>query len=94
MTNAGWRPSSFAVSAFSTSALRQSAAPPQEPAAGETDDELVAKIESEIQYETEVEDGDMEPTSVKDFLKNGPFEVIDVPGKEEVKLVRDFGAEK
>lgn len=79
--------------AFSTTTFRQAAAP-QAPAAGETDDELVAKIESEIQYETEVEDADMVPTSVKDFLENGPFEVVDVPGKEEVKLVREFGGEK
>lgn len=33
------------------------------------------------------------PTSVKDYLENGPFEVIDTPGQEEVVLTRQFGDE-
>lgn len=34
------------------------------------------------------------PTSVKDYLENGPFEIIDTPGEEEVVLTRRFGDEK
>ena len=30
------------------------------------------------------------PTSVKDFIENGPFEVLDVPGEEEVVLTRKY----
>lgn len=33
------------------------------------------------------------PTSVKDFIENGPFEIHDVPGQEEVVLTRQFGDE-
>lgn len=34
------------------------------------------------------------PTSVKDYLENGPFEIIDVPGQEDVILMRTYGDEK
>lgn len=34
------------------------------------------------------------PTSVKDYVENGPFEVIDTPGQEDVVLTRTFGDEK
>lgn len=34
------------------------------------------------------------PTSVRDYLENGPFEILDTPGNEEVVLTRQFGDEK
>ena len=34
------------------------------------------------------------PTSVKDYLENGPFEITDTPGEEDVVLTRKFGDEK
>ena len=34
------------------------------------------------------------PMSVKDYLENGPFEIIDTPGQEDVILTRTFGEEK
>ena len=34
------------------------------------------------------------PTSVKDYMENGPFEILDTPGQEEVVLTRSFGDEK
>lgn len=74
---------------FSTSAANRRAA-----ADGETDDELSAKIESEIQIEEEMKASEQEPSSVKDFINNSPFELIDTPGQEVVKLVRSFGDEK
>lgn len=77
-----------AASSFSTTAGRRAAAD------GETDDELSAKIESEIQIEEEMKASEQEPSSVKDFIENSPFELIDTPGQEVVKLVRDFGEEK
>lgn len=74
------------AAAFSTTTIRPSKS-------GEADDELVAKLESEIQMENEMSDeGDM-PTSVKDYLENGPFEILDTPGQEEVVLTRQFGDE-
>lgn len=77
---------SQAVAAFSTSRLRMAKE-------GETDDELVAKLESELQTETEMRDPNEVPISVKDFLENSPFKLIDNPGEEEVVLTRKFGNE-
>lgn len=45
-------------------------------------------MEDEIKNQEEV------PPSVKDYLENGPFKVIDTPGQEEVVLIRTFGDEK
>ncbi|KID78578.1 Mitochondrial acidic protein MAM33 [Metarhizium brunneum] len=61
---------------------------------GETDDELSAKLESEIQIEEDMKAQEQQPASIKDFLDNSPFELIDTPGQEVVKLVRSFGNEK
>jgi complement component 1 Q subcomponent-binding protein, mitochondrial len=78
---------SSSLRGLSTSAARR------EPA-GETDEELSAKLESEIQFEKEVKEAEPLPASVKDFLENGPFEITDIPGQEEVVLTRTFGNEK
>jgi len=43
--------------------------------------------------ENEMKDSEGVPTSVKDYIENGPFEVHDVPGQEEVVLTRQFGDE-
>ncbi|KAF9873497.1 hypothetical protein CkaCkLH20_08956 [Colletotrichum karsti] len=75
------------ASAFSSSAFRNTTA-------GETDAELVAKLDSEIQFEDEVKQNEQLPASVKDFIDNSPFELHDTPGQEEVKLTRKFGEEK
>jgi len=76
-----------AAPAFSTSALR--AAPN-----GETDEELSAKLESELQFEEEASQDEQLPASVSDFIANSPFEIEDVAGREDVKLTRTFGDEK
>jgi complement component 1 Q subcomponent-binding protein, mitochondrial len=60
---------------------------------GEVDEELIQKFDSEIQMEQDMRDADEVPTSVKDFLENGPFEIQDTPGQEEVVLTRKFGNE-
>ena len=43
--------------------------------------------------ETDLKEQEGIPTSVKDFIENGPFEIHDVPGSEEVVLTRQFGDE-
>lgn len=73
--------------AFSTSALRRAEA-------GEAERELVAKLESEIEFESQVKESEEEPASIKDFLENGPFELKDTPGQEKVVLTRTYGNEK
>jgi complement component 1 Q subcomponent-binding protein, mitochondrial len=60
---------------------------------GEVDEELIQKFDSEIQMEQDMRDADEVPTSVKDFLENGPFGIQDTPGQEEVVLTRTFGNE-
>jgi complement component 1 Q subcomponent-binding protein, mitochondrial len=75
------------ASAFSTSVFRRAAA-------GETDEELSAKLESELQFEEEVAQNEQLPSSIKDYLDNSPFELVDIEGKEDVKLIRTFGEEK
>lgn len=76
-----------ASAAFSSTAGRRAAD-------GETDDELSAKLESEITIENEMAASEEQPVSIKDFLDNSAFELVDIPGQEVVKLVRDFGDEK
>lgn len=79
----------LAAAAFSSSSASRKAA-----SVGETDDELSAKLESEIQIEEDMKAEEQESASVKDFLENSPFELIDTPGQEVVKLVRSFGEER
>ncbi|CZR64197.1 related to mitochondrial acidic matrix protein [Phialocephala subalpina] len=87
LLQSAWRPArTQCVAAFSTSTMRRSE--------GEGDAELVAKLESEIQMENEMKEDGGIPTSVKDYLENGPFEIIDTPGQEDVVLTRTFGDEK
>lgn len=59
----------------------------------ETDQELLEKIESELQFENEAKEADKQPASIKDFLENTSFELKDEPGKQDVYLVRKFGDE-
>jgi complement component 1 Q subcomponent-binding protein len=90
------RPSTFAK-ASSVAALRSAAfstTPFRAAAASEANEELSAKLESELQIEEELQDSEQQPASIKDFLENGPFELVDTPGQEVVKLTRTFGEEK
>ncbi|KAK2629120.1 hypothetical protein QTJ16_002223 [Diplocarpon rosae] len=84
-----WKPSQSqqCTAAFSTTASRRAT-----PAKG--DAELAAKLGSEIQMENEMKEEGGIPTSVQDYLENGPFKVIDTPGNEDVILTRQFGDEK
>lgn len=75
------------VSAFSTSLFRRAAA-------NDVDEELSAKLASEIEFENDVKQNEPLPASIKDFLDNSPFKVEDVLGKEDVVLTRSYGDEK
>ncbi|KAK5995618.1 Mitochondrial acidic MAM33-like protein [Cladobotryum mycophilum] len=82
---------SSTAAAFSTTSVARRAAAATE---SELDDELSAKLESEIQIEEDIKANEQQPASIKDFLENTPFELIDTPGQEVVKLTRSFGEEK
>ncbi|MCJ1297343.1 hypothetical protein MMC08_000129 [Hypocenomyce scalaris] len=43
--------------------------------------------------EKEIRDSDELPETVRDYLDNGPFELHDTPGQEEVTLTRNYGNE-
>jgi complement component 1 Q subcomponent-binding protein len=75
------------MKSFSSSALRREKS-------GEADDELIMKLDSELQIEKEMKDKEGAPVSVRDYIQNGPFEIIDTPGQEDVVLTRQFGDEK
>ncbi|KAK2759829.1 hypothetical protein FQN54_002563 [Arachnomyces sp. PD_36] len=72
--------------AFSTSRARY------EPA-GQVDVELSAKFQDEMSLENESRDPNQRPEDVQYFLDNGPWEIQDKPGEEEVVLTRKFGDE-
>jgi complement component 1 Q subcomponent-binding protein len=83
-----WKPARTQyAAAFSTSAIRAQQA-------AEGDEELIAKLESEIEMENEMQEEGGVPASIKEYLENGPFELQDIPGREEVALTRQFGDEK
>lgn len=75
------------AAAFSTTPLRWAPA-------GEVDEEMSAKLESELEFEGQMKDAEEAPSSVNDFLSNGPFKLVETAGKEDVVLTRQFGNEK
>ncbi|KAF3763777.1 mitochondrial glycoprotein [Cryphonectria parasitica EP155] len=75
------------ISAFSTSLLRKAAA-------GTIDPELSSKLDSEIQFENTMKESETLPVSIKDFMENGPFEIQDTPGQQDVVLTRTYNNEK
>lgn len=75
------------ISAFSTSLMRKASS-------GTVDSDLSDKLAGEIQFETEMKEGESLPVSIKDFLENGPFELKDTPGMQDVVLTRNYGNEK
>ena len=75
--------SSQYVSSFSTSSSRK---------ANKGDEELIIKLDSEVVMENEMKE-ESAPASIQEYIENGPFEVIDVPGEEDVVLTRTYGDE-
>lgn len=101
MRQSAFRPAALTKTTAITSALRPmtaraafSTTVSRRAADGETDDELSAKLESEIQVEEEMSATQQQPSSIKDFIDNSPFDLVDTPGEETVRLVRNFGDEK
>ncbi|CZT49396.1 related to mitochondrial acidic matrix protein [Rhynchosporium secalis] len=89
LLQSAWKqPLRCSTASFSTSISRKATT------SGESDVELAEKLSSEIQMENDLKEEGGVPTSVKDYIENGPFEVIDTPGQEEVVLTRTFGDEK
>ncbi|KAL0259850.1 Mitochondrial acidic protein mam33 [Diplodia seriata] len=70
------------ASAFHTSAPRH-----------EVQDALVAKLESELSLEGDVEEPEAYSANIKDYFENSAFAVKDVPGQEEVVLTRKYNNE-
>ncbi|WAR56541.1 hypothetical protein PtB15_7B390 [Puccinia triticina] len=60
--------------------------------AGETDSQLVDKLEAEISYEKDAESTE-DPQWLKEFKADGTFQITDKPGSDEVTLTRKFGNE-
>lgn len=79
-------PARTQISAFSTSLLRKLPA-------GNVDNDLSAKLSAEMEFESDVKEAEAVPVSVKDFLENGPFDIKDTPGMQDVVLTRTFGNE-
>ncbi|KAH7401531.1 regulatory protein-like protein suaprga1 [Pyrenochaeta sp. MPI-SDFR-AT-0127] len=57
-------------------------------------EELVAKLQSEISMEEDMKEDEDLSANIKEYLENSPFEVEDQAGNQEVILTRTFGDEK
>lgn len=75
------------AAAFSTTPLRWAPA-------GEVDEEMSSKLESEMEFEGQMKESEEVSSTVSDFLNNGPFKLVETSGKEDVVLTRQFGNEK
>ncbi|KAJ4384632.1 Mitochondrial acidic protein mam33 [Didymella sp. IMI 355093] len=74
-----------------TASFHISAARRQESDANE---ELVAKLQSEISMEEDMKEDDDLSANIKEYLENSAFELEDKAGNQEVILTRTFGDEK
>ncbi|KAK8088471.1 hypothetical protein PG997_003432 [Apiospora hydei] len=72
------RSSQFA-SSFSTTQFRTAPA-------GEVDEELSLKLDSELQFETEMKENEQLPASIQDFLDNSSFELVDTPARRTITV--------
>ncbi|EOA89736.1 Mitochondrial acidic protein mam33 [Exserohilum turcicum] len=57
-------------------------------------EELVAKLESEIVMEESMKEDEDLSANIKEYLDNSPFEIEDQPGNQEVVLTRTYNDEK
>ncbi|KAK6498563.1 hypothetical protein TWF481_011150 [Arthrobotrys musiformis] len=60
---------------------------------GTVDEELFAKLQNEINVETELGEHEQIPENLQEFLDTSQFKLNDKDGMEEVELVRRFGDE-
>ncbi|CAI9638039.1 unnamed protein product [Alternaria burnsii] len=59
-----------------------------------TNEELVAKLQSEISMEEGMKEDEDLSHNIKEYLENSPFEIEDKAGNQEVVLTRTFNDEK
>jgi len=57
-------------------------------------DELVAKLDSEIRLEEDQKEYENYRSTIQEYLDNSPYKLHDTPGQEEVVLTRDYNGEK
>ncbi|KAF2099977.1 mitochondrial glyco protein [Rhizodiscina lignyota] len=57
-------------------------------------EELIAKLDSEIKVEQDIGDPETYRGNVREFIENGPWELQDEQGSQEVKLSRTYNDEK
>ncbi|GAB7351369.1 hypothetical protein MBLNU459_g2052t1 [Dothideomycetes sp. NU459] len=83
-----WRPAVARTggASFSTSFVRRSDI-------DSANEELAAKLNSEIVLETDQQD-DSYRENIKEYLENSDFQIEDTAGQEEVHLTRTYGDEK
>ncbi|KAK8196875.1 mitochondrial glycoprotein [Phyllosticta capitalensis] len=80
---AAWRPAvAPRMAAFSTSSRRAN-----------NSEELIAKLDNEYSIEQNITEPEAYSTTLKDFIENSPFEVIDKDGSEDVVLTRKYNNE-
>ncbi|KAI8060281.1 mitochondrial glycoprotein [Gongronella butleri] len=84
MAQRAWKPMAQPVRAFTVAAPRFSA--------GESDNELVHKLQEELSYEKENEES-AQPPFIQEFLQANSFKIEDKAGHDEVTLSRTFGNE-
>lgn len=60
----------------------------------QVNEELAAKLRTEITYEQELQAEQSENTTIKDYLSASEYQLEDVDGSEEVHLVRTYGDEQ
>ncbi|MCJ1261842.1 hypothetical protein MMC22_001710 [Lobaria immixta] len=57
------------------------------------DQELAAKLQSELELERDMRDSEKLPANLQDYLDRSSFDIKDTTGQEEVVLTRQFGDE-
>ncbi|KAF1839609.1 regulatory protein-like protein suaprga1 [Decorospora gaudefroyi] len=61
---------------------------------GGVNEELVAKLQSEISMEEDMKEDEDLSANIKEYLENSPFEIEDKVGNQEVVLTRQYNDEK
>ncbi|KAF2752257.1 mitochondrial glyco protein [Sporormia fimetaria CBS 119925] len=81
-----WTSAPRLAASFHISAVRRQESDVQE--------ELVAKLQSEISMEEDMKEDEDLSANIKEYLESSAFELHDKPGQQEVALTRTFGDEK
>ncbi|KAL6707369.1 Mitochondrial acidic protein mam33 [Coniothyrium glycines] len=90
--SAAFQPAWTAAAPRLTASFHASALRKQESSGA--NEELVAKLQSEISMEEDMKEDEDLSANIKEYLENSPFEIEDKPGHQEVVLTRTYGNEK